>query len=176
MPDTEGERRYTEREYELILRRAIELDAPSALVPQPTPEPTLPPEGLTLSKIKEIAAEVGVDPARVAEAASTLGIPERSVPARVSTAAITAEEAKLLTARLNRSRGVQLLGLGIVIVAAIPALVSRVAAIPILGLRFSFWGPLAAALLLAKLVLLFATYGPRYCPECGMSFDDPGEH
>jgi hypothetical protein len=84
MPGNEAERRFTESEFALILRRAIQLDADSVRVSQNAPPPaTLPPGGLTLKEIEEIAAEVGVDPARVVEAVDWLGTPEWSKLARV---------------------------------------------------------------------------------------------
>ena len=50
---------------------------------RPTPPPKLPPGGLTLSEIKEIAVEVGIDPGRVLEAVDSLATPEWSPAARL---------------------------------------------------------------------------------------------
>ncbi len=85
---------------------------------------------------------------------------------------------------LNFRRRVQIVGLVVVVIAAAFALLSR--AIP--ELSFGFWGPLAAVLLVAKLVLLAAgwrcprcraslgsNYWPRYCQGCGVDFQNPSE-
>jgi len=78
-----GDRRYSEAEFALILRRAIEMDAPKPRIASDALPPQLPPEGLTLSEIQEIASEVGVDPARVLDAADSLAIQRWSRIARV---------------------------------------------------------------------------------------------
>jgi hypothetical protein len=57
-------RRYSDREFALILRTASE--TPEG------PDPAPPRAGLTLSEIQEIAAEVGIDPQRVSRAAALL--------------------------------------------------------------------------------------------------------
>ena len=78
MSPPDDERRYSDEEFALILRRAVEIEG------RPTPEPEaptlpLPPsDGLTLTEIQEIAGEAGIDPAAVAEAASALSLAERS--------------------------------------------------------------------------------------------------
>lgn len=99
---------------------------------------------------------------------------------------VSREEAAQIVARLNRQRRVQIIGLYIVVLAAIPALLSRAAPDGLLGIPFTFWGLLAMALLLAKLILLFAawrcprcgaslgsSYHPRYCPGCGVTLVEP---
>lgn len=61
----DGGRRYTDQEFALILRRAGELQDRSGV--------TAPAErGLSLTEISAIAREVGLDPARVAQAAAEL--------------------------------------------------------------------------------------------------------
>ena len=61
--DRAGERRYTDDEVALILRRAAELGGETG-----------PPrsEGLSLAEIQQVAREVGIDPATVARAAAAL--------------------------------------------------------------------------------------------------------
>ena len=83
MADNGEERRFNETEFGLILKRAIELDAESAVVPRDTPPPRLPPEGLTLSEVQEIAAEVGIDPVRVSDAVASIWKPPWSPLARL---------------------------------------------------------------------------------------------
>jgi RNase P/RNase MRP subunit POP5 len=58
------ERRFTDREVALILRRASELDEGSS--------PATAPRGLSESELKEIAGEVGIDPAMITRAVSEL--------------------------------------------------------------------------------------------------------
>jgi len=83
MADNNDERRFSEAEFALILRRAVEFDAePVRTHPAPAP-PRLPPEGLTLSEIQEIAAEVGITPARIAEALESIEGSEWSSAARL---------------------------------------------------------------------------------------------
>jgi len=53
MPSSNDERRYSEDEFALVLRMASEVQA--------GPDPAPPQEGLTLSQIREIAAEVGIE-------------------------------------------------------------------------------------------------------------------
>lgn len=61
-----GPRRYTEEEVGLILRRATEMQRA---------EPTaLDPAGLTLAELEEIAAEAGIDPGMLRQAASELHV------------------------------------------------------------------------------------------------------
>lgn len=70
------ERRFDDEEVSLILRRALEADAGRPETP-----------GLTLAQLKEIASEVGIDPARVESAALTVqaeGATPRSSGARVT--------------------------------------------------------------------------------------------
>jgi hypothetical protein len=60
------ERRFSEQEFALILRRATEMkDHPDAPVPAR--------DGLTLGEMKAIARDVGIDPALVERAATSLG-------------------------------------------------------------------------------------------------------
>ncbi len=83
MVNNGDERRYSEEEFGLILKRAIELDTRRSSLPQRAPAPpVLPPGGLTLREIQEIAAEVGVSPARVLEAADLLAAQRWSPTAR----------------------------------------------------------------------------------------------
>jgi hypothetical protein len=58
-------KRYTDREVSLILQRALEPTAEAT-------SPDVPGHGLTLEQIKEIAAEVGIDPGRIDLAAASL--------------------------------------------------------------------------------------------------------
>ncbi|MBN1825529.1 MAG: hypothetical protein JW958_04620 [Candidatus Eisenbacteria bacterium] len=101
---------------------------------------------------------------------------------------ISREEAAEIIARLNRKRRIQIVGLAIAVLATFLALLSRVMPMAVPGLSFSFWGPLAAVLLLAKLVLFFAawrcpkcgaslgsSYRPRFCPGCGIALVDAGD-
>ncbi|MGD2123243.1 MAG: hypothetical protein PVJ76_15935 [Gemmatimonadota bacterium] len=63
-----GERRYSDEEFAAILRAASK-------IPEVQPAiraPLVPRNGLTLSEIQEIAAEVGIDPHRVSRAAALL--------------------------------------------------------------------------------------------------------
>jgi hypothetical protein len=84
MSNNGEERRYTEEEFALILKRAIELDTRRSSLPQRAPAPPLlPPGGLTLREIQEIAAEVGVNPVRVAEAADSLAVSKWSPQAKL---------------------------------------------------------------------------------------------
>jgi len=69
-------RRYTEKEFALILRRASELQA------RPTELPS-GEQGLTLPEIAAIAREVGIDPALVERAALELGRPSARGLARL---------------------------------------------------------------------------------------------
>ncbi len=64
MSPSDDERRYSDREFALILRAAAEVGA--------GPTPASPREGLTLAEIRQIAAEVGIDPERVSRAAALL--------------------------------------------------------------------------------------------------------
>jgi hypothetical protein len=64
MADPNDERRYSDEEFALILRTASEVTA--------GPDPAPAREGLTLSEIQEIAADVGIDPGRVSKAAVLL--------------------------------------------------------------------------------------------------------
>ena len=57
-------KRYTDREVSLILQRALE---PTAAAPSTDASGS----GLTLEQIKEIAAEVGIDPQRIELAAAS---------------------------------------------------------------------------------------------------------
>ena len=76
------ERRYTEEEMALILKRAVENQSGSGL-------PTRPPDqGFTLADMQEIGAEVGIDAGQIAAAAQSLehrleATGTRSNPARV---------------------------------------------------------------------------------------------
>jgi len=101
---------------------------------------------------------------------------------------VSAEESERIAADLNRQRQAQLTGLIIVVVAALMALISRISGGAIFGLSFSFWGPFAAVLLVAKLAFLMiawrcprcraslgSSYRPRYCPGCGVKLSRPAE-
>jgi hypothetical protein len=84
MATNEEDRRYSEEEFALILKRAIELDSRAPSLPQRAPAPpVLPPGGLTLAEIQDIAVEVGVDPGRVVEAADQLVAPKWSPLAKL---------------------------------------------------------------------------------------------
>ena len=82
MADPLQEHRFTEGEFALILRRATELDASSQVEPSPGVPPIHHPEGLTLREIQDIAADVGVDPARVVQAVDSLAAEKVSDAAR----------------------------------------------------------------------------------------------
>jgi hypothetical protein len=74
MSPTNDERRYSEEEFALVLRLASEADtAPEVRTEQPSPQ-----DGLTLSEMREIAAEVGIDPDRVSRAVGLLPAGEDS--------------------------------------------------------------------------------------------------
>lgn len=64
MSPSNGERRYSEDEFALILRMASESDVEAG--------PTERREGLTLPQIRSIAAEAGIDPDKVSRAAASL--------------------------------------------------------------------------------------------------------
>ena len=67
MADQNDERHYSDEEFAIILRTASE--APDGFPPALPPEPQ---DGLTLSEIKAIAAEVGIAPEKVSRAAALL--------------------------------------------------------------------------------------------------------
>ena len=67
MADKNDERHYSDEEFAIILRTASE--APDGFPPARPPEPQ---DGLTLSEIRAIAAEVGIAPERVSRAAALL--------------------------------------------------------------------------------------------------------
>jgi hypothetical protein len=74
MADEPQEYRYSDKELALILKRATELDAD---LEHGAPSPVhLPhnPDGLTLRQIQEIAGEVGLNPARILQAADSLAV------------------------------------------------------------------------------------------------------
>ena len=83
MPENKEEPRFSEEEFALILRRAIELVAGSAVV-RHTPPPKMPPGGLTLSDIREIAVEVRISRGRIREAIDSLATPGRPSSAIIS--------------------------------------------------------------------------------------------
>jgi hypothetical protein len=105
------EKRYTEEEFALILRRAIEMETPEAGVPRDPPPQKPSPEGLTLTEIQEIAAEVGVHPARVLEAADALAAPEWSGAARLFGGPATLSAERSVTRRLTAGEMARLLDL-----------------------------------------------------------------
>lgn len=65
---SDGERRFSESEVDEIFERATSAEASRALKPSGAPSS----DGLTLSELKEIGAEVGIPPERIAEAAQAL--------------------------------------------------------------------------------------------------------
>jgi hypothetical protein len=86
-------------------------------------------------------------------------------------------------ARFERRRSAQIAGLAIVVLVALIAAAARLTGSAVPGLSFSFWGPLAALLLIAKIIFLLVgwrcpgcggllgpTYSPRYCASCGLAF------
>lgn len=79
MSPSNGERRYSEDEFALVLRMASEVED----VPDPGSDRIPDEGGFTLSQIREIAAEVGIDPERVSRAAALLPSAEESVWARL---------------------------------------------------------------------------------------------
>ncbi len=72
------ERRYSENEFALILRKAFELQER-----QPGAGLTDPADGLTLEDIKAVAGEVGLDPALVDRAVADLPTTTTSVGTRM---------------------------------------------------------------------------------------------
>ncbi|MFC1559218.1 hypothetical protein ACFL39_01365 [Gemmatimonadota bacterium] len=95
----------------------------------------------------------------------------------------TIEEIKQFNFVVDRQRRIQVAGLVIVVVFTILALITRITSGALFGLPFLFWGILAAALLLAKIIFLIATwrcprcsgalgpgYRPRFCSKCGLEF------
>jgi hypothetical protein len=78
MSQADSERRYSDEEFSRILRRAVEIEGRPTLEPETPTLPLPPSDGLTLTEIQEIAREAGIDPAAVADAASTLGLEEPS--------------------------------------------------------------------------------------------------
>ena len=74
MTPSNGERRYSEDEFALVLRMASEPEEGRG----PTSNRLSPREGMTLGEIREIAAEVGIEPDRVSRAAALLPAPETS--------------------------------------------------------------------------------------------------
>jgi len=100
----------------------------------------------------------------------------------------SAEDATRFRTNLDRQRAFQLGGLVVVVCAAILALVARATGSELLGLPFLFWGLLAAALLIAKILFLLIgwrcpacrarlgpTYTPRFCSDCGLELRSPGQ-
>ncbi len=93
------------------------------------------------------------------------------------------EEIELLRAVVRRRRRHQIVGLVLVVAFAFLALIARLSGTELLGLSFAFWGPLAALVLLGKIVFLLLswrcpncnaplgpTYNPHFCSGCGVSF------
>jgi len=76
MSPSDNERRYSEEEFALVLSLASEVES------GPGERPSPPREGLTLSEIREIAAEVGIDPERVSRAVALLPSGDDSAGAR----------------------------------------------------------------------------------------------
>ena len=68
MSPSNDERRFSEEEFALVLRMASEVQDGS----DPASDRSHPREGLSLSEIQEIAAEVGIDPGRVSRAVALL--------------------------------------------------------------------------------------------------------
>lgn len=68
----QGHRRFTDQEVALVLRRAAELEERKA-------QPQMITRGLTLAQLQEIAAEVGIRPDIVAQAAAELQVRRRNV-------------------------------------------------------------------------------------------------
>ena len=69
----------------------------------------------------------------------------------------SAEDAQRFCAELERRRLFQIVGLAIVVVVAITAVLIRLTGGTLFGLPFSFWGPIAAASLLAKIIFLLVS-------------------
>ena len=97
---------------------------------------------------------------------------------------------KDLIREVARRRAAQMAGLVVVVLFAVLALLARLSGDSLMGLPFTFWGPLAAILLLGKIAFniaawrcpscggaLGASYGPRFCPNCGVRLkgDNPEE-
>lgn len=81
-----AERRYDDDEVREILLRATEfrstdVDADATALPAPIPAAQGPGHGLTLAQLQEVAAEAGIAPARVAEAAGLLELDRAALPA-----------------------------------------------------------------------------------------------
>jgi hypothetical protein len=75
-PPSDGERRFTNREFALIMRKAFELEeqAPKAVAAR---------DGLTLAEMRSIAAEVGLDPEAVAGAVALVPVERAGAAARL---------------------------------------------------------------------------------------------
>jgi hypothetical protein len=80
-------------------------------------------------------------------------------------------------------RRLQILGLVIVVVVALLAVIARLSDSALPGLPLSFWGPVAAIVLVAKIIFLLVNwrcprcnavlgpnYSPRFCSKCGLEF------
>jgi hypothetical protein len=78
MPPSDHERRYSDDEFALVLRLASEVKSPGELAPPPPSR-----EGLTLSEMREIAAEVGIHPDRVSRAVALLPPGDESIGVRL---------------------------------------------------------------------------------------------
>ncbi len=78
---TAGDRRYSREEFALVLRRAAELQSQRG--EQPAAADSLAgAEGMSLAEMQAVARDVGIDPARVADAAALLPRAEQDALAR----------------------------------------------------------------------------------------------
>lgn len=92
-----GPRRYSEKEFGLILRRATELQRAEPAAPDPA--------GLTLTELEEIAAEAGIDPALLRRAANELHILEPpTLGARMAGAPVAIRIERVVEGEFPRER------------------------------------------------------------------------
>jgi hypothetical protein len=88
---------------------------------------------------------------------------------------------KDLLREVARRRAAQIAGLVVVVLFTVLAFLARLSGDSLMGLPFTFWGPLAVILLLGKIAFNIAawrcpscggslgmSYGPRFCPSCGV--------
>lgn len=90
-----SERRFTDKDVSLILRRAAELDRRSV-------GPEVGPRGLSLGDLQEIAVEAGIDPAMVSRAVGELDGKGAPSPAALLGPATASREVRAVPVELGR--------------------------------------------------------------------------